>query len=98
MDEKFNCTKCGLCCMHISGIKELQNYDLGNGDCKFFDTEQKICKIYNERPLVCMVDKMYETHFKTKYNKMEFYNINAKICNELQEKHGIDNKYRMEIK
>ena len=25
-----------------------------------------------------MVDKMYETHFKTKYNKMEFYNINAK--------------------
>ncbi len=45
----FPCTGCGLCCQNIATVKELKEFDLGNGVCKFFDIKclnlLKICQI-----------------------------------------------------
>jgi len=46
----FPCTSCGLCCQNIGGIKELKEFDLGNGICKYFDFGNRKCSIYEDRP------------------------------------------------
>jgi len=98
LNSKFPCSGCGLCCQNISGIKELEDFDLGNGVCKYFDFISSSCSIYQERPLVCRVDEMYEKRFSNLFSKKEFYIENAKICNTLQEKYKIDISYRIKIK
>ncbi|RDU71807.1 YkgJ family cysteine cluster protein [Helicobacter brantae] len=80
----FSCDKCGACCCHISTILELQEYDLGNGVCKFFDISTKECKIYNTRPLVCRVDEMFEEKYKSLMSKKDFYKKNLEICEMLK--------------
>jgi len=93
----FPCSGCGLCCQNIAGISELKDFDLGNGVCKYFDFVSNSCKIYQDRPLVCRVDEMYEKRFSKLFSKEEFYIENAKICNALQERYKMDISYRIKI-
>ena len=86
----FPCTKCGLCCQNISSIPELKDYDLGTGICKYFDSITNGCEIYENRPLICRVDKMFDLKYHKFFSKNEFYILNAKVCNELQEKYNTD--------
>lgn len=44
----FPCNRCGACC-RLVGCRHLV-------DC--------LCEIYEERPLVCRVDEMWERHFQ----------------------------------
>jgi len=93
----FPCTKCGLCCQHISGIEELKDFDLGNGICKYFNNIDNICSIYDTRPDICRIDKMYEIKYKNFFTKNDFYIENAKVCNELQEKYQLDKSFQIII-
>ncbi len=93
----FSCTKCGICCQNISQISELKNYDLGDGTCKYFNILSQECDIYDTRPTVCSIDKMYEVLYAKHFTKQEFYSLNSKACNLMQEENGIDTKYRMKI-
>ena len=94
----YPCTGCGLCCQHISDIKELKEFDLGNGVCKHYDYATKGCRIYENRPTICRVDEMYESAYKKSYGKLEFYKLNAEVCNKLQEINGLDSSYIVKIK
>ena len=91
----FPCTGCGLCCQNITGIKELEDFNLGNGICKYFDKQNNICLIYETRPDICRVDLMFEKEYYKYYNKEEFYKLNAQACDILQEKFNLDKKYRI---
>ncbi len=82
----FPCSKCGICCKNIDKVPELKPYDLGNGTCKYLDLNTNLCTIYDTRPDICRVDKMYEIHFKNIYSKEEFYELNLKSCEYLQGK------------
>ena len=93
----FPCSKCGLCCQNISGIKELKEFDLGNGVCKYFNTANNECKIYNDRPNICRVDTMFTLQYHNNFTKKEFYIENAKVCNYLQEVFNIEESYRIKI-
>ena len=93
----FNCTKCGICCQNIGHIKELKEYDLGNGICKYFDKTNNLCTIYENRPDICNIDLMYEKEYYKFFTKKEFYILNAKVCNSLQECFGIDLSYRVNL-
>ena len=94
----FPCSSCGLCCRHITFVEELKPYDRGDGICQYFDEHSCLCQIYENRPLVCRVeesyDKIYQNYFK---DKLAFYEVNAKVCNDLQEKYGIDKNLRVII-
>lgn len=81
----FTCTQCGLCCKNISHIEELKSFDRGDGTCKYLDISTNICTIYEQRPSVCNVEKMYE-YYKDKYTLEVYYILNTKSCNYLQEK------------
>ncbi len=93
----FPCTNCGLCCQNIATIEELKDFDLGNGTCKYFNVIDNSCKIYNTRPDICRIDKMYDIQYNIFFTKKDFYNENAKVCNELQEKYKLDNSFKVII-
>ena len=59
----FPCTNCGLCCKNIKDVKELKNFDRGDGICKYLDLETNLCTIYDTRPDICNIDKMFEKKY-----------------------------------
>ena len=67
----FDCTKCGVCCRHIAKI--LPDYDRGDGVCKYL-TKDNLCRIYDNRPFICNIDKIYDNFFKGRMELEEFYN------------------------
>jgi Fe-S-cluster containining protein len=93
----FPCTSCGLCCQNISEIEELKNFDLGNGTCKHFNHISNECNIYETRPNICRVDKMFDIKYHQSFTKEEFHMVNAQACNALQEQYGIDSDFRIKI-
>ena len=93
----FPCTNCGLCCQNISNIKELKDFDIGDGVCIHFEPINNGCKIYEDRPNICRVDKMFELEYSQFFTKEVFYMENAKVCNALQEKYRLDNSFRINI-
>ncbi len=93
----FACTKCGACCKSIAKIAELKEFDKGDGVCSWLNLDTNECQIYAQRPVVCRVDEMFERYFSSIYSKRKFYALNAKACNLLQEKCGIDERFRMKI-
>ena len=93
----FPCTGCGLCCQNISKVEELKSFDLGNGICKHFNSLKNECNIYDERPDICKVEKMFEIEYKKYFTKNEFYIENAKVCNALQKQYGLNKNFNVII-
>ena len=83
--QAFICDCCGLCCMNISKSEIYSDLDRGDGVCKYFEEETKLCSIYSERPLKCNIDKMYEVYFKGTISKSEYYKLNYNACKKLKE-------------
>lgn len=81
----FYCDKCGLCCRNVNNSEIYKDLDRGDGVCKYLNEITNLCKVYDERPLICNVDKMYDTYFSEKINRDEYYTLNYKACNELKE-------------
>ena len=95
--NSYPCSGCGLCCQNISGVEQLKEFDLGNGVCKHYNIATKECSIYENRPTICKVDEMYEKVYKRDYTKLDFYKLNAEVCNRLQEINRLDSSYRIKI-
>ena len=95
--DRFPCTACGLCCTKAGSVDQLKIFALSNGTCQFLNEHNK-CSIYETRPNLCRVDEMYSSQFSMQYSKVDFYRLNAKICNELQEQNNLDPVFRIEIK
>ncbi|HZF71240.1 YkgJ family cysteine cluster protein [Sulfuricurvum sp.] len=93
----FPCSNCGLCCRNIDKVKELNEFDLGNGTCKYLDIFSNFCIIYDTRPDICNIDKMFEKEYKAYFDKKEFYILNANVCNHLQYESGLDKKFKIQI-
>ena len=93
----FPCTDCGVCCQNISNVIELKDFDMGNGVCCHYNIEHSHCSIYDCRPNICNIDKMFALKYYKEFSKQGFYNVNVQTCNDLQSKYGIDIKYRVEI-
>ncbi|MCK8828088.1 YkgJ family cysteine cluster protein [Natroniella acetigena] len=82
MTQKFSCKKCGSCCRTISDIEELEEYDLGDGSCKYL--KNNICLIYNERPEVCRVDKIYLKYFKENMKLKDYHKKISQLCSRIK--------------
>ena len=81
---KFKCDMCGLCCQNVRKSFLQVNFDRGDGVCKNFDDEKKLCKIYKNRPLVCNVDAYYEKFLSKIISREDFYKMNYKVCEKLK--------------
>lgn len=82
MKNIFNCCKCGECCRHLDKLESHRVLDSGNGVCIYL--KGNICSIYENRPLLCNIDKCYEIFFKEKISKEEYYYFNSQVCEMLK--------------
>lgn len=84
--NEFECSKCGICCKLLDKSPLYQNLHFGNGVCKFLNQDTNLCTIYESRPVLCNVNKVYELYFKEEMPLEDFYLLNNSYCNELKEK------------
>ena len=82
--KMFACDCCGLCCMKISSSQLYCDLDRGDGVCKYFNCETKLCNIYNERPDKCNIDKIYDLYFEGVIPREKYYELNYGICEKLK--------------
>lgn len=100
MINSFPCSGCGLCCTHINIIGEKYGKSVfpygwdQTGRCEKL-TEDNRCSVYNERPLVCSVDGMYDAVFNQDMTRDEFYKLNADICNKWMDEENKPIKLRI---
>lgn len=81
--EFFECNLCGLCCKNLNLSSLYQNMHNGNGICFNYDENSKLCKIYEQRPLICNVEDGYK-FFKENLSKKEYYDLNYQFCEKLK--------------
>ena len=83
---KFFCDQCGLCCKNISNSALYKDLDRGDGVCKLFNEQTNLCSDYENRPLKCRIDAMYELFYKDQLSLLEYYELNYEGCEKLKEK------------
>ena len=66
----FICDQCGLCCRMLACVPQLAAFDRGDGVCRHL-TENNLCEIYDSRPDICNVEKMYPA-FASQMSKEEY--------------------------
>ena len=70
--------------------------DRGDGACGHLSEDNK-CKIYDKRPDICRVDKMYEIR-NPSISRKEYYIENSKACHTLIDRLKLDKSYKIELK
>lgn len=96
----FPCTGCGACCRRVSNLKDIidiapelafpYSWD-ESGKCEMLGDDNK-CKVYENRPLICNVDKFIEVFG---VSKKKFYKQNIKACHIMMKEDGIFNEYQI---
>ena len=80
----FICDRCGLCCMQVGVSPAYSELDRGDGICMYFDCVTKLCTIYDQRPLLCNIEKAYQEYFKDTMSKNDYYRLNYEACDKLK--------------
>ena len=80
----FKCDCCGLCCKHLKENPMYVNFHNGDGVCFYLDQETNLCTIYNERPLLCRVDAVYDLLYADQMTREEFYEKNYEECRKIK--------------
>ena len=97
-DVGFDCSKCGLCCRclannpRIKGTK-LEKWDRGDGVCKHL-TKDNLCDIYDKRPDICNVDKLYEKEYCKDMTRAQYYEMQHNACEILRKTFAARNAER----
>jgi len=93
--DSFPCTKCGLCCKYIGYFFENKESVFESAYLSYIDnfpykikednscemlSDDGLCTVYHDRPLICNVSLMAET---LNLNITDYYLKSAKNCNEL---------------
>lgn len=84
---KFECDKCGICCKLLKGIPQLAAFDRGYGVC--IHLKDNLCSIYESRPDICNVKKMY-AFFKDQMTEDEYLSLMIKSCQALKKSFDVD--------
>ena len=102
-DLEFACVNCGICCQHIDRAKwninlfdkyiqnEIRNFKYKHDDtgrCEMLGEDNK-CNIYNNRPTLCNVKKLWEKYYKNTISLKDFYIKQNESCNMLMEDEGM---------
>lgn len=82
--REFKCSRCGACCKNIGYVEEALHLDRGDGVCKYYSDDKKMCTIYDFRPEICRVDKMYK-RFKNDMSWDKYLDSSYEACDKLRE-------------
>ncbi|GHT63771.1 hypothetical protein FACS1894110_02180 [Spirochaetia bacterium] len=59
----------------------LTEYDRGDGVCRYL--KNNLCEIYEDRPVICNVEKMYDAFFREYMTEQDFIDKNLVSCKQL---------------
>lgn len=79
----FICQKCGNCCRNIWKTGLLKEFENEKGECIHL-MKNNLCDIYDHRPDICNVEKMYSLYFKNMMSYDEYLAENYKACDKLR--------------
>jgi Fe-S-cluster containining protein len=95
---KFLCSGCGACCHFVKDVPELPSDE--NGRCLNLTADNK-CQIYDTRPDVCRVNKMFEIRDGmvegVKLTKKQYYKLNTMTCYRLIDTLGLDKSFKIPL-
>ena len=77
----FQCDKCGICCRKLNLSPLYAELDRGDGICIYLSGN--LCAIYEERPILCIIDESYDAFFASAVSKDEYYRLNFEACDIL---------------
>lgn len=78
---EFCCDKCGKCCRLLGGIPQLATFDRGDGVC--IHLQGNLCDIYESRPDICNVEKMF-SRFSQEMNYEQYISLMTRSCQYLK--------------
>lgn len=81
----FPCTQCGRCCEHVNLALETRFLDRGDGACRHYNSNTRLCSVYTTRPDICRVGLQYKTHYQDLCSWDDFVKLNLEVCQQLQE-------------
>jgi hypothetical protein len=67
----------------LQHIPALSDFDKGDGTCRHL--QNNLCNIYNSRPMICDVNRMYYTFFNDIFSEEEFISMNIEACKNILE-------------
>lgn len=76
----FICDKCGSCCRLVNQNELFVYLDRGDGICKYYSDDKKLCLIYKTRPLICRIDEYYESVLAKDIDRNKYYELNYEAC------------------
>jgi len=94
-ESQFKCQRCGACCrlVGLSDVPEIKAMAREDSDACRYLMPDNLCSIYEERPIFCQVDGMYDQYVKEQgITREEWYIKNAKACMYLRNILGVTNK------
>ncbi len=101
----FGCTSCSACCRrvgdHLATLRHMGFPYEVKADGKTCEklNDQGLCDVYENRPDVCSVEKMYElVHSKSGKTKKAVFLLEASFCNQFIKEDGLDEKYLVNTK
>ena len=86
--SKYPCNQCGICCMNLHKHEIYQFLHNGNGICFHYMQEEKKCSIYENRPIICDIERYYQNFIET-MNFEEYFNLNVLNCQSLQKSRNL---------
>jgi uncharacterized protein len=99
--ELFPCTQCGACCRTTEALEAIGLSVKDDGSCEHLtetadDEGHAIyeCEIYQDRPDICRVDRSCFD----RTSEEDYVEWTAEICNILQLKEGLPERYRVNIR
>ncbi len=108
----FKCTGCGLCCKSVGKaleaaktgdkddpiVQELLAFPYGHelGVCEKLD-EKGQCTVYDNRPDICDVNKIFEKHYKGTQTKKEYFRLNNIICNQMIKENNLSDDFLIKL-
>lgn len=79
---------------YVRDISEFPFSFTDTGSCEHLGADHR-CQVYDHRPLVCSISRVWEKHYEPKGNiSRENYYLSAlHLCNSLMVEAGVDNKF-----
>lgn len=82
----IKCEGCkAYCCRQMGKI--VPEMDRGDGVCIYLNSDNR-CEIYEDRPIICNTDKIYEKFLKNRITREEFDRLNEEACKYLQQENN----------
>lgn len=83
--EYFECDMCGLCCQNLKLSEIYSSLDRGDGVCKYYEQKSHRCLIYENRPVICNIEKYYQEYLLGAISKSDYLALNYDACIKLKQ-------------